>query len=73
MFVPIYNQVSFHYDSGQSSTTCSLRLWYWLSGPEPGSLHVQVISASDEVTEAWMVDGNHGDTWNLVCKCGSDG
>nr|XP_053646985.1 MAM and LDL-receptor class A domain-containing protein 1-like [Cherax quadricarinatus] len=51
---------------GESSTTCRLRMWYWMVGPQPGSLHLQLISASNEVTEAWMVDSSQGFTWILV-------
>lgn len=52
--------------TGESSTTCHLRLWYWMSGAEAGSFHIQLMSGSNEVTEVWMTDGNHGNLWHKV-------
>ncbi|XP_063596764.1 MAM and LDL-receptor class A domain-containing protein 1-like [Penaeus indicus] len=51
---------------GESGTTCRLRVWYWLYGATPGSLHVAVVSQSEEVEEKWMTDGNHEKNWNVV-------
>nr|XP_027211162.1 MAM and LDL-receptor class A domain-containing protein 1-like [Penaeus vannamei] len=51
---------------GESGTTCRLRIWYWLYGVTPGSLHVGIVSGSEEVTEKWMTDGNHEKNWNVV-------
>ncbi|CAL4124080.1 unnamed protein product, partial [Meganyctiphanes norvegica] len=49
---------------GETHNECSLLLYYWLNGPDSGSLHLLLESRSGEKTEKWMVDGNHDGLWN---------
>ncbi|XP_037797160.1 MAM and LDL-receptor class A domain-containing protein 1-like [Penaeus monodon] len=52
---------------GETSTACQLKMWYWMSGKEPGSLHVLLEPAEGgESAQLSMFEGDHGDMWNLV-------
>ncbi|XP_069940952.1 MAM and LDL-receptor class A domain-containing protein 2-like isoform X2 [Cherax quadricarinatus] len=51
---------------GETAKTCRFSFWYWWSGPESGSLHVLVKPSVGNTYEAWMVDGNLGNQWQLA-------
>ncbi|XP_047484991.1 MAM and LDL-receptor class A domain-containing protein 1-like [Penaeus chinensis] len=52
---------------GETSTACQVRMWYWMSGEDPGSLHVLLEPAEGgESIQLSMFENDHGDMWNLA-------
>ncbi|XP_042229112.1 MAM and LDL-receptor class A domain-containing protein 2-like [Homarus americanus] len=54
------------YFIGETAKTCRLGIWYWWSGPQSGSLHVLVTPFTGDSVEAWLLDGDNGNQWQMV-------
>ncbi|XP_068217980.1 MAM and LDL-receptor class A domain-containing protein 1-like [Palaemon carinicauda] len=50
---------------GRTSENCKLKFWYWLSGDNPGSIHILKEYEKGHSTEIWMTDGDQGEEWHL--------
>ncbi|XP_045625135.2 MAM and LDL-receptor class A domain-containing protein 2 [Procambarus clarkii] len=54
------------YFIGETAKTCRFGFWYWWTGPKSGSLHVIITPTVGDSREAWMIDGNTGNQWQMA-------
>ena len=51
---------------GQTSHSCMITFWYWLDGPEVGSINVLTEDLKGNMNEFQMFDGNLGHEWHYA-------
>ncbi|XP_029442905.1 MAM and LDL-receptor class A domain-containing protein 1 [Rhinatrema bivittatum] len=47
----------------ESSTTCTMSFWYYMSSKATGRIHV-LVKTDDRLSEIWRVSENQGEKWN---------
>ena len=48
---------------GETATTCRLSFWFYLTGPETGSLNILLEDENGQITEIYSLDGDQGEKW----------